>query len=154
MTYKPILLTLIFVPLFTFIPHTAHGEVGGTITKTANESELIASSQAFRVGVNSLVLSVLSLFTWENEVGTIMFSDTGYSIDNGCNTLFGSIAIDGTRAVFGPTASTLMACDAKKMEADRVSTEAISKARNLTFKDGNLVIWGGGTMLTYSPHVK
>ena len=100
--------------------------------------------------VNKIVVGVLELFDWKNDDGEISFTDTQYSVQYDCNTVFGNYSVDLLAADFGESASTKMACAEDAMDADQALIEDLSNVRSLTFKDGKLVLSGLNTSLSFT----
>ncbi len=129
--------------LMTATPASA--EVGGTITRQAPTPS----------SINTLVMAVLDLFTWEAPIGTLTFDKGTYSATAGCNGISGEYTVDGTSVDFGDSVSTMMYCDGK-MENEAALITTFSTATHLTFKDGALVLSSGTTSQRFAAtlHVK
>jgi heat shock protein HslJ len=100
--------------------------------------------------INTLIVSVLQMFTWKNDAGEINFTDTNYSVKYDCNTLFGSYAVDLNKVSLGTPAMTKMACAEEAMDQDDELVADLAQIQNLTFKDGQLVMTGLDTELTFT----
>lgn len=164
------LLGLLVIPLLIGA-NVASAEVGGTITKSfvppvppthietvydkTNPDIMLIASQdptyAYRSAVNALITGFLQIVDWQSAAGTLHFTATNYSFNNGCNTLFGTYSIDGATIHLGTTASTMMACETEKMDADQALSKKLAVIEHITFKDGQLLLSGKDTIISYSP---
>lgn len=104
--------------------------------------------------VNKIVVSVLELFTWKNDDGEIAFTDTSYSAQYDCNTIFGTYSMNRKEVNLSTPASTMMACDKDAMQADQELAEDLSEVTRLTFKNGKLVMTGKNTELSFAASLK
>ena len=152
---KKQLVLLLVLPLFMGIS-VAHAEVGGTITKTitsqATARTISTQSPQFRILVNSMVVTILKFFEWKSGDTTLNFTSTNYSFNAGCNTIFGTYAVDGKRVAMSMPASTLMACQNSVMEKETQLSKDLSQIKYLSFSQGKLVLWGdNNTVLFFSP---
>jgi heat shock protein HslJ len=147
---KKILLGVLLVPFFAGVSF-ASAEVGGTITKS---NEPIVTTSYYDSLVNKLVVSVLEMFEWKNADGSITFTDTNYSVNYGCNTIFGTYSMNRMEVNIGQSASTMMACEEKLMKKDQEVIKTLSEVKTLTFKNGKLVMAGLGAELQFTPSFK
>jgi|GEM_PF-1710210 len=108
-------------------------------TATGNFDELI----------NKLVVGVLQLFTWTNDEGEISFTDTNYSVQYDCNTIFGTYSMNRAQVNLSTPGMTLMACADDAMDADKELVTDLSEVKYLTFKDGKLVMTGKDVELSF-----
>lgn len=129
----------------------ASAEVGGTITKSTNG---IATTSNYDLLVNNLVVNVLKMLEWKNEDGAIAFTDTNYSVNYGCNTIFGSFSMNRMEVNIGQSASTMMACEEALMNKDQAVIKTLSEIKTLTFRNGKLVMAGTGGELSFTPSFK
>ena len=129
---------------------------GGMMTVTSNPASVMQTTdQAVTVAsytelVNKIVVSVLELFDWKNDNGEISFTDTNYSVQYDCNTLFGGYSVNLMDVDFGESAMTKMACSEEAMDADQELVEDLQNVTSLTFKDGKLVMTGSDTELSFT----
>jgi heat shock protein HslJ len=100
--------------------------------------------------VSKIVTSVLELFDWKNDNGEITFTDTSYSVQYDCNTIFGGYSVDLMDVDFGESAMTKMACSDETMDADQKLVEDLQNITTLTFVDGKLVMTGVDTTLSFT----
>jgi heat shock protein HslJ len=121
--------TSLVIALLLLIAQPADAEVGGTITRQASTPTTI----------NTIVMAVLDLFTWESPVGTIDFSDGRYMANAGCNNISGTYIVDGTIIDFGEVVSTLMYCEGK-MDTEAALNNTLAKSATFSFIDGALVL--------------
>jgi heat shock protein HslJ len=147
---KKILLGLLVLPMFLGAS-LASAEVGGTITKSTNG---IATTSNYDLLVNNLVVNVLKMLEWKNEDGAIAFTDTNYSVNYGCNTIFGSFSMNRMEVNIGQSASTMMACEEALMNKDQAVIKTLSEIKTLTFRNGKLVMAGTGGELSFTPSFK
>jgi len=110
----------------------------------------VLTTDTYDMLISKLVTEVLQLFTWTNDDGTIAFTDTNYSAQYDCNTIFGTYEIDRSEVTFSTPASTKMACEEDAMDADQQLVEDLAAITQLTFKDGMLVMTGGASELTFA----
>jgi len=122
---------------------------GGMTAASAPTAEVAAGSTLVEQ-INQLVAMTLQLFTWTNSDGAIAFTDTNYSVQYDCNTIFGTYAVNRTAITLSTPASTLMACPEAAMDADQALIADLSNITALTFKDGQLVMTGGDSELTFA----
>jgi heat shock protein HslJ len=101
-----------------------------------------------------LVVSVLQLVEWKNDDGAISFTNTNYSVNYGCNTIFGTYEMSRMEVAFGSSASTMMACEEELMNKDQKVIKTLSEVKTLTFKDGKLVMAGASGTLSFTPSFK
>lgn len=132
--------TSLVIALLLLIAQPAAAEVGGTITRQAPTPTTI----------NSIVMAVLSLFTWESQVGTITFTDGRYAASAGCNNISGTYIVDGAVIDFGDAVSTLMYCEGK-MDNEAALNNILSKTATYAFIDGALVLSHGTSSTRFVP---
>lgn len=108
----------------------AHAEVGGTITRSASP----ASS-----AVDTIVMTVLEFFTWENDLGTLTFTDGTVGANAGCNVMGGSYDVTGTMMDIGDIISTMMYCE-DVMDNEMALQNILNTTTHMTFKNGALIL--------------
>lgn len=102
--------------------------------------------------VNALITGILQMVEWQGENGKLTFTATNYSINNGCNTIFGTYKVNVTNIELGAGASTLMACEQKLMDQDQALIKDLANVTKINFVDGKLVLSGKNTQLKFAPH--
>jgi heat shock protein HslJ len=112
----------------------------------------VLTTDTYDMLVSKLVAEVLQIFTWTNDDGTIVFTDTNYSAQYDCNTMSGTYEVNRSEVSFSTPASTRMACEEDAMDADQQLVEDLAAITQLTFKDGMLVMTGGASELTLPLH--
>lgn len=65
--------------------------------------------------------------------------------NDGCNTFFGRVEINGTKISFGMMGSTKMACQGVRV--DKIIYENLSKVNRYKVSNGNLKLYSGKTLL-------
>lgn len=130
--------TVIALMLMIATPATA--EVGGTITRQV-------SAQS---GIDTVVMMVLELFTWESNIGSITLDNGTYSASADCNLISGSYSIKGNTIDFGEPISTLMYCEGK-MENEAALISSLVTATTMSFKDGKLVLSNSTSTISFTP---
>ena len=118
----------------------AAAEVGGTITRQVSPQSTI----------DSVVMMVLELFTWESNIGSITFDNGTYAATAGCNNISGSYTIKGNTIDFGEPISTLMYCDGK-MENESALISTLITTTNMSFKNGKLVLSNSTSTESFTP---
>lgn len=147
---KKILLGLLILPFMIGVS-SASAEVGGTITKSAGDP---VTTSHYDMLVNNLVVTVLQLLEWKNDDGQITFTNNNYSVNYGCNTIFGSYSMNRMEVNIGQSASTMMACEESLMKKDQSVIKTLAQVKTLTFKNGKLVMTGPDSDLTFTPSFK
>lgn len=127
--YMKNICTSLVIALVLLIAQPANAEVGGTITRQTPTPTTI----------NSIVMAVLDLFTWESPVGTIDFTEGRYIANAGCNNISGTYIVDGAVIDFGDAVSTLMYCEGK-MDNEAALNNTLAKSATFAFIDGALVL--------------
>jgi hypothetical protein len=144
-----ILGSLMLTLLVGVSPVSADGGMNPSITTPAPAAEVVTIT-TFDMLINQIVSEVLQIFTWTNDDGAISFTDTDYSVQYDCNTLFGMYEVDRLAVDFSTPASTRMACEDDAMDADQKLAQDLSAITQLTFKDGMLVMTGSDTELIFT----
>jgi hypothetical protein len=144
-----ILGSLLLTLLVGTSPVSADGGMNPIIATPAPAAEIVTIT-TFDMLINQIVSEVLQIFTWTNNDGAISFTDTNYSVQYDCNTIFGTYEIDRSEVTFSTPASTKMACEEDAMDADQQLAQDLSAITKLTFKNGMLVMTGGDTELTFT----
>ncbi len=67
---------------------------------------------------------------------TLNFVDGRVNVTGGCNVRGGAYRIDSGKLVVGPMPSTMMACEAPLMNADKAITNALSQPAAITVQQG------------------
>lgn len=126
----------------------ASAQVGGTITRTA-----VSQNLAYKAAVNKIIVIFLQIPQWQTADGTMKFTATNYSINQGCNTLFGTYTVDGDKMTLSEPASTMMACAPSLMDKDQAMAKNLSQVKEMHFKDGKMIMSGDKTIVTFTPKV-
>ncbi len=129
-----------FIALLFMTATPVTAEMGGTITRQAPVQEIT---------INKLIMTVLELFTWKSETGTVTFDNNSFTASAGCNNIFGTYSLDGTSVDFGAPASTLMFCE-DKMENEAVLSNMLDTATHLTFYGGGFKLSNGTTTVYFA----
>lgn len=136
-----------FVALaFIISSNPAAAEVGGTITKTAP-----VQISAYQAAVNKIIVTFLQIVEWKTADGTLTFTDTNYSINQGCNTIFGTYTINRYQMTLSEPASTMMACESSLMTKDQEMTKHLSQVTTMKFTDGKMVMSGEKSTMSFTP---
>lgn len=136
-----------FVALaFIVSGNPAAAEVGGTISKTS-----YLYSSTYQTAVNKIVVTFLQLVEWNSPDGTLTFTSTNYSFNQGCNTIFGTYSVDGHTLSLSEPASTMMACETTLIDRDQAMSKSFSAVSTMMFTDGKLVLSGNDTNLKFTP---
>ncbi|WRS30275.1 META domain-containing protein [Actinomycetaceae bacterium MB13-C1-2] len=67
----------------------------------------------------------------------------------GCNNLFGTVRAEGDKLLFGPVASTMMACDEPIMDAEYAYVSALDVVTSGTISGDSLVLKGDDAELKF-----
>lgn len=145
---KILLASLMFSFLIGTSPVSADGGMMPISTNQPVASTPISANEYNRL-VNKIVVSVLQIFDWKNDDGEITFTDTNYSVQYDCNTIFGSYSMNRKEVTLSTPGMTKMACEKDAMDADQELVDDLSEIKELTFKDGKLVMTGKDTELTF-----
>ncbi len=87
-------------------------------------------------------LKEMTSFTYNG--GTATLSNGQYSFNLGCNSIFGKYEQTGSAITFGPSASTMMACETDLMQKDTDLVEALAKVNSIAVKNDTVTLTGGG----------
>lgn len=129
-----------FIALLLMIATPANAEVGGTITRQA---------PAQGITINIIIATVLELFTWKSEMGTVTFDNNNFTATAGCNNIFGTYSLNGTSVDFGAPATTLMYCE-DKMENEAALSTTLDTATHLTFNTSGFKLSNGTTTVNFT----
>jgi len=81
---------------------------------------------------------------------TITFTDDGKVYgDSGCNRFTGGYTVHGDRIHIGPLASTMMACEQKKMDAEQVFLTRVQAAVSFTASKKVLKLYAPKDMVRF-----
>jgi len=154
---KKVIAGVLFAAFFVSVtPVSADGGMmtqDAPVTTTQPVSPAVSTSADYDELVSKIVILTLQLFDWKNDAGEIEFTDTNYSIQYDCNTIFGSYTIDRKAVTLSTPASTLMACAEEDMDADQELIADLSKVTTLTFEDGMLVMTGADVELEFDARI-
>jgi heat shock protein HslJ len=148
---KKTIAAIVFAALFIAVaPVSADGGMmQNTPVVTIQPTPQTPVTDSYNTLVSKIVMTTLQLFDWKNDDGEISFTDTNYSVQYNCNTIFGSYTLDRSAVTLSQPASTKMACEEDAMDADQELISDLSKISKLTFKDGKLVMTGNNTTLEF-----
>jgi heat shock protein HslJ len=100
---------------------------------------------------NRLVWTEWNQITPSTIKPTLAFTDSSMSAFAGCNRIFGSYKLTGSKLSFSNLGSTKMACEASKMKLEQTFVDALAKIQSFKLsKDGKtLNLTGKNTRLNF-----
>jgi len=161
---KKMISMMIMLPVL-FVASTVSAEVGGTVTRVIDRPVLISESSSDMISITehntlldklkaeiSYVVRVLmENITWEHNGGAVVFENGNYSINAGCNNIFGSYEMNGSSIDFGPSASTMMMCAPDLMKKDQEIIKDLDAVTTIKIVDGHVVLSGDDVEIILTP---
>jgi heat shock protein HslJ len=86
------------------------------------------------------------------EAITLQIDRANVSGNSACNQYSGQIVVDGSAIEFGDLISTLMGCEADRMEAESAYSDALSRVDTVALDGGDLVLSGPDAELRFTPN--
>ncbi len=82
--------------------------------------------------------------------GSIEFRNGRLSANVGCNGMSGPYRLDGSRLIVSDLATTMMACDAERMDRDTAFSQFLAGSPTVTLSGPTLTLTGAGTTFVFT----